>query len=117
MFKQTCTNFLNNITALRSTAINDAVNKALKNEHEPYVKEMNDTAEALILEERNKTAELIRTLQTDLERKVNTITAETRDAINKNREKVVSIASKTASANYDNFILDVSKLVDNANIE
>ena len=102
---------------MRSTAINDAVNKALENEQVPYAQEVTKVTEALILEERNKTAELIRTLQLDLERKVNTIKEDANKAIEDHRVKVVEAATETAKADYDNFILGVSKLIDKTNID
>ena len=117
MFKQTCTNFLNSITALRSTAISKAVTEAINREHLPYEREVTEVSEALILEERNKTAELIKALQADLERKVNEINLETSKAVNEHRERVVTAATAKAKAEYDTFILDVSKLVDKTNIE
>lgn len=116
MFKQTCTNFLNNITALRSSAVNKAVTEAIQNEHEPYEKDLIATRDALIVEERTKTAELIRTLQADLERKIQGYTEDTSKAIENNKNRVIATATVKAKAAYDAFILDVSKLVDNSKI-
>lgn len=117
MFKQTCTNFLDNITALRSTAINKAVTEAINREHLPFERKLTDYSEALILEKRNNTAEKIKALQADLEREVNEIKLETSNKVNEHRERVVTAATAKAKAEYDTFILDVSKLVDNTNIE
>lgn len=117
MFKENCTNFLNSIMASRSTAITKAVNEAISREHTPYENEVISVRDAFILEEQNKTAELIKALQADLERKVNEIKNETSKAINEHRERIVSAATAKAKADYDSFILDFSKLVDNTNIE
>ena len=116
MFKTECNRFLDNITALRSTAINNAVTEAIEKEHKPYEREVIAVRDALIAEERTKTAELIKALQADLERKVNDFTEDANKSIVNNRERVVETASAKAKAAYDAFILDVSKLVDNSKI-
>lgn len=117
MFKQTCTNFLNNITALRSTAIDKAVNEAVSRDHIPYEKELIEVRDVVILEKRTKTAEMIKALQADLEREVNDINSQTSKAIHDHKERIVAAATAKAKAEYDTFILDVSKLVDKTNIE
>lgn len=117
MFKQTCTNFLNNITALRSAAIDKAVNDAVNRDHVPYEKELIEVRDVVVLEKRNKTAEKIKALQADLEREVNQIYLETSNAINEHKNRVVAAATANAKAEYDTFILDVSKLVDKTNID
>jgi hypothetical protein len=116
MFKTECNRFLDNITALRSTAVNKAVTDALENEHKPYESEVIAVRDALIVEERTKTAELIKALQADLERKVNDYTEDANKSIAMHRERVVESATEKAKAEYDNFILSVSKLVDNSKI-
>lgn len=116
MFKTECTRFLDSITALRTSAVNKAVTEALTNEHNPYERDMVAARDAVIVEKRKRVAEQIRVLQANLEREVETITVETSNAITDHKERVVANATKKAQAQYDNFILDVSKLVDATNL-
>lgn len=116
MFKQKCDEFLGTITNLRTVAINQAVNEAIRLEHTPYEVELLATRDAVIAEEKNKVAEQIRALQADLERKINAYTNETSVAIEANRKRVADAAEVKAKASYDTFILGVSKLVDDAKI-
>lgn len=117
MFKQECNKFLDNITAMRAAAITQAVTAALAREHTPYANEMAAARDAVIAEERQKTAELIKTLQADLERKVNDYMEETSKKIAENKERVSKVAEVKAKAVYDTFILGVGKLVDEAKID
>lgn len=116
MFKTECNRFLDNITSLRSSAVNKAVTDALEKEQKPYEQEVIAVRDALIVEERAKTAELIKTLQADLERKVKEYTDDANKSIVTHKERVVETATVKAKAEYDNFILEVSKLVDKTNI-
>lgn len=116
MFKTECNNFLNTIASLRTTAINKAVTEAVEREHNPYERDVIKMRDELIVEERNKTAELIKTLQADLERKVKDYTEDANKSIANNKERVIATATIKAKAAYDNFILEVSKAVDNSNI-
>lgn len=116
MFKNKCNAFLDDITAIRATAINEAVTKALATEHTPYVDELNSVRDKLIVEETEKTNKQIRALQEELEKKKNNCIAETEIAIRTHREKVMCDAEQKAKANYDTFILEVSRLVDSSNL-
>lgn len=116
MFKNECNKFLDTITAMRSTAVNQAIEEAIKNEHTPYAEQMIAARNAVIEEEKQKTAELIKTLQADLERKINSYTEETDKAIADNKKRVSEVAEAKAKVAYDNFILGVGKLVDETKI-
>lgn len=116
MFKQKCNDFLDAITSLRTTAINEAVNKALATTHAKYVEELTSAKNSYIAEEREKTQAKILALQAELDRKVVSCTKETEMAITTHKEKIVEDAKVKASAEYDNFILGVSKLVDSTHI-
>lgn len=116
MFKTECTRFLDNVTALRSSAVNKAVAEAIQNEHNPHERDLITARDAVIVEKRKKVAEQIRILQENLEREVNTITVETGKAIADHKERIVSKATAKAQADYDTFILGVSKLVDATNL-
>lgn len=116
MFKTECTRFLDNVTALRSSAVNKAVTEAIQNEHTPYERDMVTARDAVITEKRQKVAEQIKALQANLEREVNSITVETSKAIADHKDRVVAQATEKAQAEYDNFILGVSKLVDATNL-
>lgn len=112
VFKDECTRFLDNIVSLRSTAINNAVNDALAKEHTPYERELIARRDALITERRVKLAEIIRTMQADLEKEIAGYNEETSKAIEEDKNRIIAEATKKASAQYDNFILGVGKLVD-----
>ncbi len=117
LFKSECNKFLDTITAMRSTAITTAIEEAIKNEHVPYAEQMVVARNAVIEEEKQKTAELIKTLQADLERKINSYTEETDKAIADNKKRVSDVAEAKAKAAYDGFILGVGKLVDETKID
>lgn len=112
VFRDECTRFLDNITALRSTAINTAVNNAIQTEHIPYERDIIAKRDALIAEKRTKLAELIRSLQADLDREIAGYNEETSNTIAEHKNKVVTEATEKAKVHYDNFILGVGKLVD-----
>lgn len=116
MFKTECTRFLDNVTALRSSAVNKAVAEAIQNEHNPHERDLIAARDAVIVAKRTKVAEQIKVLQANLDKEVNSITVETSKAIADHKERVVSRATAKAQANYDSFILGVSKLVDATNL-
>lgn len=116
MFRQKCDEFLGTITNLRSTAINQAINEAIRLEHTPFEVELLATRDAVIAEEKNKTAEKIRALQAELESKINAYTIETSAKLENHRKLIADAAEEKAKASYDTFILGVSKLVDDAKI-
>lgn len=111
-FREECTRFLDSIVSLRSTAINNAVNNALQNEHIPYERGLIARRDALITERRTKLAEIIRTMQADLEKEIAGYNEETSKAIEEDKNRVIADATEKAKAEYDRFILGVGKLVD-----
>lgn len=115
-FRNECNRFLDTISSMRSSAINKAVDEAIANEHEPYVVEMSNACDALIAEETQKTADIIRNLQADLERKVEHYKTQKDNAIADHKVRVVATASEKAKVEYDTFILGVSKLIDETKI-
>lgn len=117
MFKQECTKFLDTITAMRTSAISQAVAEAVRVEHIPYVEQVTAARNAVIAEETRKTEERIRALQEDLKLKTNAYTAETERAIADHRQRVTNTATEKAKAAYDGFILGVGKLVDETKID
>lgn len=116
MFRQKCDEFLSSLTSMRSAAIQKAVSEAINTVHTPYVEKVNAETRALIDAERKKTEELIANIRKESDAQIEKYSSDTKIAIEKHREMVSEEASTTAKANYDTFILGVSKLIDETNI-
>ena len=117
LFKSECDKFLENIAAMRSSAIANAVNEALQKQHAPYESRVRAACNAVIEEEKTSTAELIKVLQADLERKIQDHIEQMNQSIAKNKSEVIKTAEIKAKTAYDTFILGVGKLVDETNID
>ena len=116
MFKTKCNDFLDAISQMREAAIEKNVQEALQNEHQPYVEELIKTKQLLIKEETEKVEEEIKKLREGLNVKVASYEEKTSNAIEEDKIKVSQRARENACANYDKFILGVSKLVDETKI-
>lgn len=112
MFKEKCTEFLDSITQMRETEIERNIQDALQKEHIPYVDELNKTKKLLIEEETQKAEEEIKRIRERLLAKVEAYEAKAKTAIQEDKEKVIQKAKRKAKEKYDNFILGVSRLVD-----
>lgn len=117
MFKTKCNDFLDAISQMREVAIEKNVQEALQKEHQPYVDELIKTKQLLIKEETDKVEEQIKKLREDLVVKINSYEEKTSVAIENDKVKVCQRAREIACANYDKFILGVSKLVDETEIK
>lgn len=115
MFIKECNSFLDTITGIRNTAIAQAVNTALAQEHAPYATKLLASRDSVIAEERQKTEEMIKSLQLSLATTIAKITTETELAVSKHKDSVTARATERAKKSYDNFILGVSQLVDETN--
>ena len=116
MFKTKCTDFLETISKMREAAVEKSVHEALVNEHQPYVAELTKAQQILVIEETQKTEEEIKKLREALAVKVATYEQRTQEAIADDKARVERTARNAASAKYDEFILGVSKLVDETEI-
>lgn len=116
MFKTKCNDFLDSISKMREEAIEKKVQDALQKEHQPYVEELVKTKQLLISEETEKVEEEVKKLRENLKAKVESYEEKTNKAIAADKEKVTKKARELACENYDKFILGVSRLVDETQI-
>ena len=116
MFRTKCNDFLDAISQMREEAIEKNVQEALRECHLPYVEELIKTKELLIVEETEKVEKQIEELRNNLKAKIASYEEKTCKAIEEDKEKVARVARENACANYDKFILDVSRLVDETQI-
>lgn len=116
MFKTKCNNFLDSISKMREEAIEKKVQETLQKEHQPYVEELIKTKQILIEEETQKVEEEIEKLRKSLSAKVASYEERTNRAIEEDKEKVTKKARDLACESYDKFILGVSRLVDETQI-
>lgn len=112
MFKTKCITFLDSISEMRNIAIEKKVQEALQTEHQPYVDELQKTKETIIAEESKKAEEAINAIRNELAKKIEGYEEKARVAIQEDKERVEEKARLLACNQYDNFILGVSKLVD-----
>lgn len=112
MFKTKCITFLDGISEMRNQAIEKKVQEALETEHKPYVEELQKAKEAVIAEDTRKAEAMIKAIREELNAKVHAHEEKARLAIQKDKERVETKARESACAQYDNFILSVSRLVD-----
>lgn len=116
VFKNECSRFLDTITNLRNATIDRGVQKAIELKHAPYKLEMEEARDKMIAQAKNEAEQEILAIQEKRDQKIATYRSETELAIKTHRENVINAASEQVKNNYDNFILGVSKLVDNTNI-
>ena len=116
MFKTKCNDFLDAISQMRETAIEKSVQEALQNEHQPYVAELTKAQQILVIEETQRVEDEIKRLRENLATKIATFEQSTKDAIAEDRVRVERTARNAACAKYDEFILGVSRLVDETEI-
>ena len=116
VLKNECSRFLDAITSLRNATIDRGVQKAVELKHLPYKAELEETRDKMIVQAKNKAEEEVRAIYAQRDSKVEQYRLETEMAIKAHRESVINAASAQVKNDYDNFILGVSKLVDNTNI-
>lgn len=117
MFKEKCTNFLDDISKMRESALEKSVQEALQKDHQPYVEELIKTKNALIAEENEKLEAKIKQLREEYDAKVVSYEETTEKAIEEDKLRVEAAAIKTAAEKYDKFILGVSLLIDETKID
>lgn len=116
VFKNECTKFLDALTNLRKATIDREVQKAIELKHSPYKLDMESQRDKVIAQARDDAEKEILAIQTKRDQKIQRYRAETEVAIATHKESVINNATEEVRKNYDNFILGVSKLVDNTNI-
>lgn len=116
VFKNECSRFLDTITNLRNATIDRGVQKAIELKHAPYKLEMEEARDKMIAQAKNEAEQEILAIQEKRDQKIATYRSETELAIKTHLDNVINTASAEVKEHYDNFILGVSKLVDNTNI-
>lgn len=116
VFKNECTKFLDILTNLRKATIDREVQNAIELKHVPYKLDMESQRDKVIAQARDEADKEILAIQAKREQKIQKYRAETELAIAAHKENVIIAATEEVRKNYDNFILGVSKLVDNTNI-
>lgn len=116
VFKNECSRFLDSLTNLRKATIDREVQKAIELKHAPYKFEMECVRDKVIAQAKEEADKEILAIQAKRDQKIQKYRTETELAIEAHKTSVVNTATEQVKASYDNFILGVSKLVDNTNI-
>lgn len=117
VFKNECTRFLDAVTGLRKSTIEKEVQKELELKHAPYITEMERVRDEVIAQENTEAERQIRAIQERRDSKIQTYRIETAKAVETHRTNLIAETTARVSKDYDNFILGVSKLVDDTNIK
>lgn len=104
LFREHCERFLNQVANERHNAVENAKVVALREEYEPFAKELVATKEALVAQELKTKQELIARIERDYTQKVQLINSETEQKLASKKAEVAQNAEATAKAEYDKFI-------------
>lgn len=115
-FKAKCDNFLQDVTQMRASAISQAVDLALQTQHEPYKTQLVKTRDEFVAAENQAFEKMVASLKEEHDKRVNEKMYATETAISEHKATVTARAEASAKAEYDNFILGVSALVDKTKI-
>ena len=115
-FKTKCDAFLQDVTQMRASAISQAVDLALQTQHEPYKAQLTKQRDEYVLAENQAFEKMVASLRQEHDKRVNAKTVATETAISEHKASVTAKAEASAKAEYDNFILGVSALVDKTKI-
>lgn len=115
-FKTKCDAFLQDVTQMRATAISQAVEVALQTQHEPYKAQLVRTRDEFVSAENQAFEKMVASLKAEHDKRVNAKMVATDNAIAEHKASVTATAEASAKAEYDNFILGVSALVDKTKI-
>jgi hypothetical protein len=108
--------FLNSVTIMRKTAIEEAVQQALQTKHEPYRVQMIAARDNVLTAEEQEFRKVIERLTAEHNARVSTIKADFDADIAKHRTAVAQEAEDGAKGEYDKFILQVSAIADDIKI-
>lgn len=117
VFKNECSKFLDTVTTLRKATIERETQKAIELKHDPYKNEMERVRDEVIAQENAEAERQIRAIQERRDSKIQTYRIETAKAVETHRTNLIAETTARVSKDYDNFILGVSKLVDDTNIK
>lgn len=115
-FKTECTRFLDTITNLRQQTIDKEVQKALETKHLPYRNQLQTATEQAVAEVVAEAERQILEIQERRDKQITAFRNETILAIESDKQRIIADAKAKVSKDYDAFILGVSGLVDNTNI-
>jgi PDZ domain-containing secreted protein len=115
-FKTKCDAFLSDVTQMRATAIAQAVDVALQTQHEPYKAQLVRTRDEFVAAENEAFEKMVESLKKEHDKRVSDKVNATEVAIAEHKTSVTARAEASAKAEYDNFILGVSALVDKTKI-
>jgi hypothetical protein len=108
--------FLQSVTIMRKTAIDEAVQQALQTKHEPYKAQMVATRDKALVAEEQEFRRVIEQITAEHNNKVSTIKADFDGAIASHKASVAQLAEESAKGEYDKFILQVSAIADDIKI-
>lgn len=114
-FKTECTRFLDAVIALKQATIDREVQKQL-DKHENYRVEMEKITQEVIERENQLTEQKIQELLEQRDLRIKSYREETAKAIELNRTNLIASVTERIGETYDDFIKNVSLLVDNSNI-
>lgn len=115
-FKTKCDAFLQDVTQMRTSAISQAVDLAIQTQHEPYKAQLIKARDEFVVAENQAFEKMVASLKEEHDKRVNAKMVATDTAISEHRASVTARAETSAKAEYDNFILGVSALVDKTKI-
>lgn len=115
-FKTKCDSFLQDVTQMRASAISQAVESALQTQHEPYKAQLVKARDEFVATENAAFEKMVETLKQERDKRIQAKVTATDTAIAEHKNSVTVRAETSAKAEYDNFILGVSALVDKTKI-
>lgn len=115
-FKTKCDAFLQDVSQMRASAISQAVDLAIQTHHEPYKAQLIKARDEFVVAENQAFEKMVEALKKEHDERVSTKIATTESAIAEHKKTVTVKAEASAKAEYDNFILGVSALVDKTKI-
>lgn len=110
--KTKCDEFLQSVTIMRQAAINEAVQREIQTQHEPYKAQMISARDKALANEEQSFTALVNQITAEHNAKVQTCKADFEKAIQAHRDEVARNAEQSAKVEYDKFILAVSAVAD-----
>ncbi|MBP3573875.1 MAG: hypothetical protein J6J71_04635 [Prevotella sp.] len=110
--KKKCDEFLANLTDMRKSAIEEAVQKELREKHEPYKSQMITARDTALANEERAFNLAVEQLRIEHLAKAKNITSDFEEAISAHKLQVEKSASESAKFVYDNVILKISAIAD-----
>lgn len=108
--------FLQAVTVMRKTAIDEAVQQALQTNHEPYKAQLITARDKALATEEQEFQKTIEQLTNEHNARMNTIKGDFDNAIDAHKASVAHTAEESAKVEYDKFILQVSAIADDIKI-